>query len=42
VRFVLTPNNARGPLVGRLMGFIDGQWVPVTLMDYGGGIVPAH
>jgi hypothetical protein len=40
VRFVLNP-AARGTHTGRLMAFLDGQWVPVTL-EHQGGVVPAH
>jgi hypothetical protein len=40
VRFVLNPDNSGPAFSGRLMALIDGRWVPVTLEEHKGGVVP--
>ena len=40
VRFVLNPDNSDGAFAGRLMALLDGRWVPVTLAEHKGGIIP--
>lgn len=40
VRFVPMPTNRPGVVAGRLTALVGGQWVPVTLAELQGGIVP--
>jgi hypothetical protein len=41
VRFVPDPSHPQGARAGRLMAFLNRQWVPVTLI-HDGGVVPVH
>ena len=40
LRFVQAGRTPNGMPQGRLMAFINGQWMPVTLSELQGGIVP--
>lgn len=40
IRFVHTGRHHQGMPYGRLMALVDGEWMPVTLAELQGGIVP--
>lgn len=40
IRFVHTGRDHQGVPYGRLMALVSGQWMPVTLAELQGGIIP--